>query len=257
MYIDRLIWYFLIYAMIGYLVEVAYCSIRERKLVNRGFLHGPWLPIYGIGALLIIISTISFTAHAPLVFIVTVVLTSAVEYIGSWALEQLFGVQLWDYSRYRFNIKGRVCLKNSILFGILGLTLVYLIHPFVGGLVSTLGERTLSMGSHAIILVIAIDTTASVMGMLSFTRLIEQYNKRKEEIEERLATMVANSNTHLLIERLKEERNEQHERLVTRSRSIMTRFPSATSHNERRKGHLATLRARLDEALKERTRDKK
>lgn len=255
MYIDRIIWYFLVYAMIGYLVEVAYCSIAERKVVNRGFLHGPWLPIYGIGALVIITATASFADRAVPLFFAVVLLTSGVEYLGSWALELLFGVQLWDYSRYRFNIKGRVCLKNSILFGLLGLVLVYLIHPLVDEAVSAMGERALGVGAHAIILVIAIDTTVSVMGMLSFTRLLEQYHARKDEIERRLATVVANSHARLLAERLKEERAELHERLVARSRSIMARFPTATSHNERRRGHLSTLRARLAELREERTGD--
>lgn len=256
MYLDRLIWYFLIYAMVGYLVEVIYCSVGQRTIVNRGFLHGPWLPIYGFGALSIIIATASCADNAPLLFLATVVLTSAIEYVGSWALEQLFGIQLWDYSRYRFNLKGRICLKNSVLFGLLGLVLVLGVHPVVDEVIARLGEHVLSVGAHAIILVLAIDTTISVMGMLSFTSLLEQYHRRKDEIEERLATLVHASHTRLLIERLKEERQELHERLLARSRSIMARFPTATSHNERRKDHLSLLRSRLAEIIEERKRDK-
>jgi uncharacterized membrane protein len=248
--IDKLIWYFLIYAMIGYVVEVLYCSTFERKLVNRGFLSGPWLPIYGIGALLILIGTFKISFNFILVFIVTVVLTSLVEYIGSWMLEKFFGIQLWDYSTYPFNIKGRICLRNSFLFGLLGLALVYGIHPFVADFVGKVSEKTLSSGSHIIILVIGIDSTKSIMSMLSFTRLLELYQKRKVEIEERLATLDSTSHARLLIERLKEERKELLDNLTKQAHSIMKRFPSLKSRNVERQSHLRVLRERIKERQK-------
>lgn len=250
--IDKLIWYFLIYAIVGYIVEVLYCSIGERKLVNRGFLDGPWLPIYGIGALLILIGTSKISFSFILVFVVTVVLTSIVEYIGSWALEQFFGIQLWDYSAHPFNIKGRICLKNSLLFGILGLALVYGIHPFIKEFVGKLSEKALSSGAHIIILIIGIDSTKSVMGMLSFTRLLEIYHKRKVEIEERLATLSSTSQSRLLVERLKEERKELLENLAMRSHSIINRFPSLRSRNAEKQNHLKVLRERIKERQKKR-----
>jgi uncharacterized membrane protein len=250
--IDKLIWYFLIYAIIGYIVEVLYCSFGEKKLVNRGFLGGPWLPIYGIGALLVLIGTFEISFNFIFVFIVTVVLTSLVEYIGSWILEQFFKIRLWDYSTYPFNLKGRICLKNSLLFGLLGLTLVYGIHPFVKDFVGKLSEKTLSNGSHIIILIIGIDSTKAVMGMLSFTRLLELYHKRKVEIEERLANIGTTTQARLLIERLKEERKELLENLVNRSHSIINRFPSLKSRNIEKQSHLKALRERLKERQKKR-----
>ncbi len=251
MYIEQIIWYFLIYAMIGYVVEVIYCSFGERKLVNRGFLYGPWLPIYGIGALLVIGATEAVVSMPPLLFLVTVILTSVVEYIGSWALERLFGIQLWDYSSHRFNINGRVCLKNSTLFGLLGLALVYLIHPQVKGAIALMDRPYVAIGSHLILVALGVDTTASTLGMLSFTRLLDRYHRRKEEIERRLASLALESHARLLIERLHEERSELHERLLARSRSLMARFPSASSHNEKRRTHLSELRTRLKDALRE------
>ena len=252
MLFNTVIWYFFFYAVIGYLVEVTYCSVPQRKLVNRGFLYGPWLPIYGIGALLIIIGTHHVVTKPILVFFVTVFLTSAVEYIGGWGLERFFGLRLWDYSTYRFNFRGRICLRNSTLFGLLGLALVYGIHPAVQKVVAAMGERTADIGAHVIVLVFAIDTTASVLSMRSFAALLERYHLRKGEIEEKLASLASQSQARLLVERLKEERVELMETLALKSRSILSRFPSLTSQSEERKGHLRVVRERIEEILQER-----
>ena len=252
MLFNTVIWYFFFYAVIGYLVEVAYCSLPQRTLVNRGFLYGPWLPIYGIGALLILAGTRSFTSNAILVFFTTMALTSVVEYIGGWGLERFFGLRLWDYSTYRFNFRGRVCLRNSTLFGILGLVLVYAVHPVIQELMGAMGERTVDIGAHVIVLSFAIDTTASVLSMRSFAALLERYHLLKGEIEEKLASLASTAQAHLLIERLKEERHELMETLARRSRSILSRFPSLTSQSEERRGHLRAVRERIEEIIQER-----
>ena len=250
MLFNTVIWYFFFYAVIGYLVEVAYCSLLQGRLVNRGFLFGPWLPIYGIGALLIIAVTDSFASNAILVFCSTMLLTSVVEYIGGWALERFFGLRLWDYSAYRFNFQGRICLRNSTLFALLGLVLVYLIHPSLRQLMGAMNERTVDLGAHAIVLLLAVDGTASVVGMHSFAVLLERYHVQRREIEEKLASLVPTGQARLLIERLKEERHELMETLALRSRSILSRFPTLTSRNEERRSHLRALRERLAEMLR-------
>jgi len=249
--LNVVIWYFFFYAVIGYLVEVAYCSILQHRLVNRGFLYGPWLPIYGIGALVIVAFTRRLASNALLIFLATTVLSSVVEYITSVALERIFSLRLWDYSRYRFNFRGRVCVRHSVLFGLLGLGLVFAIHPAIRAMVAMMDRRAQELGAHVIVLLLGIDTTASSVGMVSFTTLLERYHRRKGEIEERLAAMAASSQARLLIERLKEERHELLENLVARSRSILSRFPSLTSQSEERRGHLRTLRERLGQILEE------
>jgi uncharacterized membrane protein len=255
--LNVVIWYFFFYAVIGYLVEVAYCSILQHRLVNRGFLYGPWLPIYGIGALVIAACTRPFAEYALVVFLATMALTSLVEYITSVALERFFGLRLWDYSGYRFNFRGRVCLKNTVLFGLLGLSLVYAIHPAIQALLAMMDLRAQEVGAHVIVLLLGIDTTASSLGMVSFTTLLERYHRRKGEIEERLAALAASAQARLLIEHLKEERHELLESLVARSRSILSRFPSLTSQSEERRGHLRTLRERLGHILEEHGNDEK
>lgn len=123
--------YFFIYAIIGWVCEVIYCSIPEKKFINRGFLNGPYCPIYGVGALIIITFLMPYTSDPILVFFIGVILTSTLEYATSWGMEKLFHAKWWDYSEHKFNINGRICLLNSFLFGLMCLALMYVVHPVV------------------------------------------------------------------------------------------------------------------------------
>lgn len=122
---------FIVYGFLGWCVEVIYVGLGTGHFYNRGFLHMPLLPIYAIGALLINISTQNLLSNPLLLFIVGVIVTSALEYITSVIMEYLFHTRWWDYSSYKFNINGRICLKNSFLFGLLCLFVMYGINPFV------------------------------------------------------------------------------------------------------------------------------
>ncbi len=129
----RYFFIFIIYAFLGYLCEVVYVSIGNRKLTNRGYLYGPICPIYGYGAVILLLALNPiYELHLwYLVFILGVVLTSTLEYLTSYFMELIFHMRWWDYSDYKFNIKGRVCLKNSLLFGILTMVVFYGLQPTV------------------------------------------------------------------------------------------------------------------------------
>lgn len=132
--------YFLIYAMIGWTCEVVYCSLLKKKFVNRGFLNGPYCPIYGVGAVIIVIFLAPYINYPAGIFLVGIVTTSSLEYVTSWGMEKAFHAKWWDYSNDKFNINGRVCLKNSLLFGVMSLALMYLVHPFVQTLIQRLPD---------------------------------------------------------------------------------------------------------------------
>ncbi|MDR0286797.1 MAG: putative ABC transporter permease, partial [Clostridiales bacterium] len=108
-----LVLYFAIYSILGWIIESAYCSIFAHKPINRGFLSGPWCPVYGFGALLILLFTGPFKQNPFLVFAISLLSTSILEYFTGWLLETLFKTRWWDYSKHKFNIKGRVCLQNT------------------------------------------------------------------------------------------------------------------------------------------------
>ena len=122
---------FMIYSFLGYICEVIYVSIGRRKFTNRGFLYSPVCPIYGFGAIIILISLNRLYNYWYLVFILGILLTSLLEYITSFIMEAIFHLRWWDYSNKKYNINGRVCLLNSILFGILVLIVIYIINPFI------------------------------------------------------------------------------------------------------------------------------
>lgn len=120
---------FFIYAFIGWCIEVFCKILEERKFINRGFLIGPILPIYGFGVLLILAS-IDPNDNVFIVLVKSVVVCSALEYFTSWVMEKFFKTRWWDYSRRRFNLNGRICLDTMIPFAILGLLVVYVLNPF-------------------------------------------------------------------------------------------------------------------------------
>lgn len=122
-----LIFYFS--SFIGYLLEVFWCYLSSKKFVNRGFLCGPVIPIYGVGAVLILFCLLRYYEDPVVVFVFGVIITSALEYFTSFLLEKIFHNKWWDYSERKYNINGRICLQNSFAFGILSLFIIYAVTP--------------------------------------------------------------------------------------------------------------------------------
>ena len=123
--------YFIIASFLGYTMEVVKCSINTKKLVNRGFLFGPICPIYGVGFVLITWLLSKYQNDIIILFLMGALITSAVEYYTSYVLELIFHNRWWDYSYRKDNINGRICLKNSILFGIGSVLIIRLINPLL------------------------------------------------------------------------------------------------------------------------------
>ena len=126
----RVFYIFIIYAIIGWFMEVAIVSVKKRKITARGFLIGPWCPIYGFGALFITFLLQKYYEDPIVLFIMSFLLGTILEYITSYLMEKLFHARWWDYSDHRFHINGRVSLTTSLGFGALGLILVYFFNPF-------------------------------------------------------------------------------------------------------------------------------
>ena len=122
-----LIFYFC--SFIGYLLEVFWCYLGSKKFVNRGFLCGPVIPIYGLGAVLILFCLLRYYEDPVVVFVFGVIITSSLEYFVSFLLEKIFHNKWWDYSNRKYNLNGRICLQNSFAFGILSLLIIYVVTP--------------------------------------------------------------------------------------------------------------------------------
>lgn len=127
---------FFLYSILGWMLEVTYSSFLNRKLTNRGFLLGPFCPIYGVGSIIILITSNVITSMFPskslvssvIILMLSITLVTILEYIAGYIQEKAFGTILWDYSKESFNLHGRICLKYSLLWGCLALMLLTVIH---------------------------------------------------------------------------------------------------------------------------------
>lgn len=138
----RVIFYFMIYSVVGWIYETTLCSITDRRFVNRGFLNGPYCPIYGSGALLDVL-VLGRIENPFLLFILGVLVTCSLEYLTSYVMEKLFKARWWDYSDKKFNIGGRVCLLGAVVFGLFSVVLIKLLHPAVRSLADMLPDAML------------------------------------------------------------------------------------------------------------------
>nr|WP_319474943.1 putative ABC transporter permease [uncultured Sphaerochaeta sp.] len=256
-----LIWYFFCYAILGYIVEVLYCSIRQGTLVNRGFLHGPYLPIYGFGAVLVIFIFARITNNPFVLFFISVIGTSILEYATGYLSETLFSIRLWDYSTAHFNLKGRICLLNSTLFGLLSLFVTYGVHPHLSALFEHFTPAVMEHGAKIIIILFSVDTTISVLGMSAFQRQLAEFREKRREIEIRLKVLhefKENKMLEGLRVKLDTELDELRMRLSISAKRILHAFPSLTSSNEEKRLLLETLRKTIREtALHKKLHDKK
>lgn len=132
MSLGRYFFLFLIYSIIGWLMEGLFIFIEHKKIVNRGFLIGPYCPIYGIGGLLITLFLPKSIDPFSL-FLKSMVICGFLEYFTGYLLEKIFHAKWWDYSNKKFNINGYICLENLVLFGVGACLIVYLINPFLIG----------------------------------------------------------------------------------------------------------------------------
>ncbi len=176
--------YFVIYAFLGWVCEDLYCGIPKKKFINRGFLYGPYCPIYGVGALLVLYPLLFVKQYPILVFILGVIITSTLEYITSWVMEVLFKTRWWDYSEHFLNINGRVCLLNSTLFGIMSIVVVYIIHPTIEDFVQSIPFGALTNFLSAFTIGFSIDCVFTVIALLKRKKVFEKIQSEMEEVKQ-------------------------------------------------------------------------
>ena len=181
------------YSIIGWCGEMVYCSICQRKLCEkRGFLNGPVCPIYGHGALVVLLCLHGGCKNPLLTFLLGAVLTSLVEYITSFAMEKLFHMRWWDYSQYKFHLNGRVCLLNSTLFGLASVFLCHFANPpisaWLAGLLASGAAVPLSLILLAVYLT---DIVLSVCGAIQLGGRLARLHAIYGELSEKLESMTA------------------------------------------------------------------
>ncbi|MGE5455968.1 MAG: putative ABC transporter permease [Ignavibacteriales bacterium] len=162
---------FLAYSIIGWVIETIYTAITKREIVNRGFLIGPYCPIYGVGALVMIVLLKSYHHDLFALFIVSVFVCTVIEYITSYLMEKIFKARWWDYSDLPFNINGRVCLLNSVEFGILSILLIKYVNIFISDFIYNMPDliRAILFGFFLGIFTLDIIISVNIINKIKMT----------------------------------------------------------------------------------------
>lgn len=173
---------FITYSFIGWCMEVGCKLVELKKFINRGFLIGPYCPIYGWGCILIIILLNKYTNDPLVLFIMAIVICSILEYFTSYFMEKLFKARWWDYSRRKFNINGRICLETMIPFGLLGCLIMYFVNPFFVSIYSKIPSNILIIISSVLFTIFLTDNIISYTIM--FKMKIPKIKISKDNTEE-------------------------------------------------------------------------
>lgn len=176
---------FIIFSVVGWISEVLYVGIfHEHKFVNRGFLHGPVCPVYGFGGVVILILPVSlYSTWIPL-FFSSMVMCTLVEYFVSWIMERMFHARWWDYSNYKFNINGRICLLNSVLFGFMGLGVIHFVYPQILNFLNWLGDVVIQISSDVIGVVLTVDLLVTIRKLVDFSATMEKIKTFSESLRD-------------------------------------------------------------------------
>lgn len=166
---------FLGYSFLGWLMEVIGKLIQLKKFINRGFLIGPYCPIYGYGAILITFLLKRYTEDPITLFIMAILLCGTLEYLTSYFMEKIYHARWWDYSQRKFNINGRVCLNTIIPFGLLGMFIIYISNPFLISKIQLLPEIWLNILFWILLIIYIVDNIIS-------TKVIGYVGKTTKEI---------------------------------------------------------------------------
>ena len=165
----------------GWCMEMMVCYYASKKWVNRGFLIGPICPIYGYGCLIITILLKRYLDDPIVLFVMAVVLCCILEYFTSYLMEKLFKARWWDYSDRKFNLNGRICLENAVLFGVLGLLLSYIINPFVVRMLGFVPTMVFNIFAIILLIVFLVDNIISLKIISGFTKVAKTIRKDSTE----------------------------------------------------------------------------
>ena len=185
--LSTLFLYFILYSFAGWAMETAYCSLRQHRFVMRGFLYGPICPIYGVGALMMVLFFQPLTGNLVLFYVVSTISMSAWEYFVGWFLETTTHMKYWDYSDHRFNLHGRISLFVCLWWGVLSYLTIFHIHPVVEQLVAALPVLTRRLLALGLLFITLVDAVVTIRHLALAARLV----KKLEQISDELALQSA------------------------------------------------------------------
>ncbi|MCM1267351.1 MAG: hypothetical protein NC302_05555 [Bacteroidales bacterium] len=206
------LFFFYFYCFGGWVFESVFVSLKSRKWVNRGFMRGPFLPLYGSGATMMLVVSMPFQDQVFLTYIAGVIGATALEYVTGVVMEALFKVRYWDYSGRFLNYQGRICLRSSLAWGFLTILMTRVIHRPVEQFVFSLPPRLLNYVTVLLTIYIVADFTLSFKAALDLRDIMVRMMRLREELErmqKRLDVYIAFNNEEKEQKRL--DRSERRE----------------------------------------------
>lgn len=175
--------FFYIYCFLGWVWESCYVSVKQKRWVNRGFMHGPFLPIYGSGAIMVLLVTIPVKEHLELVFLSGMVGATVLEYCTGAAMEAIFHVRYWDYSKKPFNLNGHICLMSSLAWGVFSILMIQVLHEPIESLVLILGHTMTEFMAFALTIGVAVDMTESFNEAMDLREILSNLSESNAEVK--------------------------------------------------------------------------
>lgn len=253
--IETYILLFTIYAVIGWLMEVSLSFIQHHKFINRGFLIGPYCPIYGFGGVAItlllsnfmnIIDNVSIVDSLWISTIVIMFICGTLEYATSFVMEKLFHARWWDYHRFKFNINGRVCLETLLPFTIIGQIILRYANPVLLGLIGNIHQPWLHILTIAILGIFAIDVSVSYNIIHSFKKISNEAKDNTEEITKKVKDIISktwrgrrlvaafpNVNIEVIREKIRKKVEESKKKIEKRKEEIGKIIEEKTKKNNK------------------------
>ncbi len=238
------------YCFLGWCFETTVVSAQQKHFVNRGFVRGPMLPLYGTGAVLLLFVALPLQKQPVVLFFAGMVTATVLEYCVGWAMEAIFKVKYWDYSSHRFQYKGRICLQSSIAWGVLTLLLVHFIHPPIADMLALLPPLAGVVVATVISVVFAADVGYAVRTALDLARVLEELTRLRAQMEEtRVQIALAAEETR---EKLSTVAEETREKLSTAADDTREKLSAAAQNTRERLSEAAAgTRDKLQGALDE------
>lgn len=192
---------FIFYSVAGWIMEVTLGLIEKHKFVNRGFLIGPYCPIYGVGVVSVSLLLSKISNNIVLLFLLSTLICGTLEYLTSYLMEKIFKARWWDYTRRKFNINGRICLETLIPFGIISVLVICFVNPWLLNILHQIPNNTLNILVIILMLIYLVDTFISFTIIVRFKNLSKKEKDNTEEIAKKVRETAETAINKLIAEK--------------------------------------------------------
>lgn len=176
--------FFYFYCIFGWCFETTYVSLKKRKFINRGFMKGPWLPLYGTGAISVLFVTLPFQNHWYLVYLIGALWATILEYFVGVAMLKLFKVRYWDYSNQKIQFQGQICLTSTLAWGGLSLLMVYVVHEPVAHVILGLNNDLVSVLTFLVTVIMVFDFANAFRRAMDLRSMLLQAEQLRSRLQE-------------------------------------------------------------------------